>query len=89
MLRNPVVQRMNVFPCMQLIQLSTVVVGAIAVGFIKSWKLTLVSAAAVPVVLGFGLLVGWAVRKQESDSKPPFKNFLGTVANDNARHIIA
>ncbi|CDJ62057.1 ATP-binding cassette protein subfamily B member 2, putative [Eimeria necatrix] len=60
--------RMNLFPCMQLIQLSTVVVGAIVVGFIKSWKLTLVSAAAVPVVLGFGLLVAWAVRKQESDS---------------------
>ncbi|CDJ37521.1 ATP-binding cassette protein subfamily B member 2, putative [Eimeria tenella] len=64
-----------------LIQLSTVVVGAIAVGFIKSWKLTLVSAAAVPVVLGFGLLVGWAVRKQESDTMDSYAS-AGSVSEE-------
>ncbi|XP_026194305.1 ABC transporter B family member 21 [Cyclospora cayetanensis] len=52
--------------CM-LIQLFVVIIGALVVGFIKSWKLTLVSAAAVPVVGGFGALVAWAIHKQEID----------------------
>lgn len=51
-----------------LIQLSTVVIGALIVGFIKSWKLTLVSSAAVPVVAAFGGLVAWAVHKQEVET---------------------
>lgn len=55
---------------LQFIQLSTVVIGALVVGFIKSWKLTLVSSAAVPVVAAFGGLVAWAVHKQEVDSAP-------------------
>lgn len=59
----------------QLIQLATTVVGALVVGFIKSWKLTLVCAAAVPVVASFGGLVAWAVHKQERDSKYLFEDF--------------
>lgn len=51
-----------------LIQLTTVIIGALVIAFIKSWKLTLVCSACVPVLACFGGVVGWAVHKQEAET---------------------
>lgn len=64
-----------------LIQLSTAVIGALVVGFIKSWKLTLVCTAAVPVVGFFGGMVAWSVHKQERDTMESYSS-AGSVSEE-------
>ncbi|CBZ51791.1 hypothetical protein NCLIV_015830 [Neospora caninum Liverpool] len=56
-----------------MIQFSTVAIGGLVLGFIRSWKLTLVTLSGLPILVILGAVLGHCLGRAEKETMPKYK----------------
>nr|ACI24156.1 ATP-binding cassette sub-family B member 2 [Toxoplasma gondii] len=56
-----------------MFQFSTVTLGGLVLGFIRSWQLTLVTLSGLPLLVLLGAVLGYCLNKAEQETMPKYK----------------